>query len=68
MKYQDTSKRSPHDNVAPARERGLKYPLFAKRSAVPNGRSRKGAWIEMSAAYNAQLSNVVAPARERGLK
>ena len=36
--------------VAPVRERGLKCPLFAKRSALPNGRSREGAWIEISKA------------------
>ena len=33
--------------VAPARERGLKLGLGNTNGALPIGRSREGAWIEM---------------------
>ena len=54
--------------VAPARERGLKYMLILELRSVDDGRSREGAWIEMSVQCLAKLSQLVAPARERGLK
>ena len=51
--------------VAPVRERGLKYSI-GKVSA--NGRSRKGAWIEIDNTGYARQVPRVAPVRERGLK
>ena len=33
-----------------------------------NGRSRKGAWIEIAIQANVAKENAVAPVRERGLK
>ena len=53
--------------VAPARERGLKFVLM-QYYAVPYGRSREGAWIEITWRAQAAYSGHVAPARERGLK
>ena len=59
-----------HDHskiVAPARERGLKFRnLLAAPLSL--GRSRKGAWIEMSRGSSCARGKKVAPARERGLK
>ena len=40
-------------DVAPARERGLKY-KFRLDTFVLNGRSREGAWIEIAWQTNAQ--------------
>ena len=54
--------------VAPARERGLKLQEGRKNQGIP-GRSREGAWIEISGADElANFRRGVAPARERGLK
>ena len=53
--------------VAPARERGLKFPgqiMFWRYK----GRSREGAWIEICWLHAAARFGAVAPARERGLK
>ena len=53
--------------VAPVRERGLKFPgqtMFWRHE----GRSRKGAWIEMPASPLSPFGPCVAPVRERGLK
>ncbi len=53
--------------VAPVRERGLKY-ISPKQFSVFNGRSRKGAWIEILYMPFLAAVPVVAPVRERGLK
>ena len=53
--------------VAPARERGLKC-KSALQCCNVGGRSREGAWIEMLDALTAKAKEMVAPARERGLK
>ena len=53
--------------VAPVRERGLKSEKEVHQ-IHPKGRSREGAWIEISVRYTQPLSNRVAPVRERGLK
>ena len=55
------------DNVAPARERGLKSESVLEKKPK-NSRSRKGAWIEISKLIWFFPSSSVAPARERGLK
>ena len=56
-----------HEQVAPARERGLK--LVVVNLYPPTlGRSREGAWIEMSISLITSSAIKVAPARERGLK
>ena len=53
--------------VAPARERGLKF-AKAGIETLDRGRSRKGAWIEISVRAEFGNDPRVAPARERGLK
>ena len=35
------------DDVAPVRERGLKYIPLSKRMVMVHSRSREGAWIEI---------------------
>ena len=55
------------DAVAPARERGLKL-LLAALQRLLIGRSREGAWIEISYPHIAGDNPRAAPARERGLK
>ena len=56
-------------NVAPARERGLKYASEIAQTHLTDSRSRKGAWIEIPEDLKFALStDIVAPARERGLK
>ena len=55
------------DAVAPARERGLKYPN-GSQDIGHKGRSRKGAWIEIKVSRHQTNQDFVAPARERGLK
>ena len=54
--------------VAPARERGLKFIVICMDSRLKLRRSREGAWIEIAAFLAAIASFIVAPARERGLK
>ena len=54
-------------NVAPARERGLKFEGFFQWCRAFR-RSRKGAWIEIQKAAARSVEEAVAPARERGLK
>ena len=55
------------NDVAPVRERGLKYALEAQaKDAI--GRSRKGAWIEIHQHHRHRPQHAVAPVRERGLK
>ena len=55
------------NDVAPVRERGLKYALEAQaKDAI--GRSRKGAWIEIDVLNKLWTHGYVAPVRERGLK
>ena len=54
--------------VAPARERGLKYPMWTYIGYKLKSRSRKGAWIEMMFRTGTYDKSGVAPARERGLK
>ena len=54
--------------VAPARERGLKYPAIAQPQGLAVGRSREGAWIEIVQTRRSSEYYCVAPARERGLK
>ena len=67
MKFGINAKRQEFAYVAPARERGLKYTTSNTLSSC-KGRSRKGAWIEIAAAYNGKLGLLVAPARECELK
>ena len=55
------------EDVAPARERGLKCKSF-KITPPLEGRSREGAWIEIDLITKMPFSCFVAPARERGLK
>ena len=55
-------------DVAPARERGLKYGIAQHLYVCIGGRSRKGAWIEIRT-WSAPIKAIfVAPARECGLK
>ena len=54
-------------SVAPARERGLKS-TAPEVGGTTKGRSREGAWIEMSLSMELNIKYLVAPARERGLK
>ena len=54
-------------NVAPVRERGLKYEAKLYRRNCFS-RSRKGAWIEIIQTVNSDKVGTVAPVRERGLK
>ena len=58
---------TPVDNVAPSRERGLKYNQSQQKH--PAGRrSFAGAWIEIDD-YEVEIPiRTVAPSRERGLK
>ena len=49
------------------RERGLKLMMMAFL-VIRNGRSREGAWIEISAKELKLMDLKVAPVRERGLK
>ena len=49
------------------RERGLKFAVSGK-NLLGKGRSREGAWIEMSSFAAATADASVAPVRERGLK
>ena len=55
-------------NVAPARERGLKYFLCWYVLTCSVRRSREGAWIEIVLIGMQRWMRGVAPARERGLK
>ena len=56
-------------NVAPARERGLKFGYISEGIKDLTRRSREGAWIEIVFAVGTNgRGNGVAPARERGLK
>ena len=55
-------------NVAPARERGLKYYKSNYKLWMAPRRSRKGAWIEIKSKRSGTKNQNVAPARERGLK
>ena len=57
----------PLAEVAPVRERGLKYSDDYDTLDIPS-RSRKGAWIEIPAYCLYKSCNRVAPVRERGLK
>ena len=50
------------------RERGLKSRQCWRGLSVPHGRSREGAWIEISTARLQVALVIVAPVRERGLK
>ena len=54
--------------VAPVRERGLKYKITYFLTPRANRRSREGAWIEIDAPYTEVVVTGVAPVRERGLK
>ena len=54
--------------VAPARERGLKYVVIHSGLKLQERRSREGAWIEIVTEQSLQPCFQVAPARERGLK
>ena len=66
MSYHDAGKAV--DNVAPARERGLKCRPHPKSDVGLRRRSRKGAWIEIVKIHHSRGVRFVAPARERGLK
>ena len=50
------------------RERGLKSVYLNCKVNLFDGRSREGAWIEISICRRQALKGVVAPVRERGLK
>ena len=54
--------------VAPVRERGLKFDDGAIKMLKLQGRSRKGAWIEIVRWPRYGNADKVAPVRERGLK
>ena len=56
-----------YQEVAPARERGLKF-FLEPYAAPPHRRSREGAWIEIVLLNMSFSAFPVAPARERGLK
>ena len=47
LKYNEGGVKNADIIVAPARERGLKY-IAPKQFSIFNGRSREGAWIEIS--------------------
>ena len=50
------------------RERGLKFNSRRTKQIIAGGRSREGAWIEISIISGALSNSAVAPVRERGLK
>lgn len=56
------------DDVAPVRERGLKYIPLSKRMVMVHSRYREGAWIEIMPFMEMVTPKQVAPVRERGLK
>ena len=56
------------DAVAPVRERGLKLEHWNHLLVTVSGRSREGAWIEISIDQFLAYAAKVAPVRERGLK
>ena len=50
------------------RERGLKLKIYRTDHDKKQGRSREGAWIEISMMNINPVTQTVAPVRERGLK
>ena len=58
----------PKTTVAPVRERGLKSEIARMLGVKVGGRSREGAWIEISTTMVSPTKRRVAPVRERGLK
>ena len=67
LKYRELYGYGGKANVAPARERGLKY-QHQYKDQNSFGRSREGAWIEITTPQGNLAAYGVAPARERGLK